>query len=310
MPANTTVAHLSPLLNYIPRSAWYTVSPVNDPALAQPNATYHATNGSSSGGASVTFSWWGSVLIYSALREIGIWIYGVENPSMGPYDVILDGEPTGFSGYTDSSGNGDFVLFTAPDLPAAHHDVRITTTAASASDVGGPVLSVNYLIFESPLGEGQKIEHNDSACAWTPMDANAWQIDSASRSTLLDFGKMEMNFTVSTGAVPHRSGAGIAIYGFLDATSAPFSVTIDGHTHAPFTPNVPISASNSSNTGTSLTGSEPILLFASMDLDNASHTLLLENNPFSAAVTRMSISYGIVFTAGDGDPSVSGFPKR
>ena len=37
------------------------------------------------------------------------------------------------------------------------------------------------LVFESPLGEGQTIEHNDSACAWTPMDANAWQIDSASR---------------------------------------------------------------------------------------------------------------------------------
>ena len=99
-------------------------------------------------------------------------------------------------------------------------------------------------------------------------------------------------------------GAGIAIYGFLDATSAPFSVTVDGHTHTPFMPNVPVPASNSSNIATNMTGSEPILLFASMSLDNASHTLLLENNPLSTAVTRMSISYSIVFIAGDGDPSV------
>ena len=93
-------------------------------------------------------------------------------------------------------------------------------------------------------------------------------------------------------------GAGISIYGFLDATSAPFSVTVDGRTHAPYMPNVPVSAGNSSSSS-----SPPILLYANMDLDDASHTLLLENNPLSEAATRMSISYGIVFTAGDSDPT-------
>ncbi|KAI0660151.1 hypothetical protein C8Q70DRAFT_933040 [Cubamyces menziesii] len=300
MPANTTVAHLSPLLNYIPRSAWYTVSPVNDPALTQPNATYHATNGSSSGGASVTFSWWGT----------GIWIYAVDRAWVGPYRVSLDGSSTDFDGVArpfgdDDDSDGNFVLFAASDIPAAQHNVRITTTAVGGLVTSAPALGIDHLIFESPLDEGQRIEHNDSACMWAPVDADVWQIDDVSRSTLLDFGRMQMNFT----RVAPLQGAGIAIYGFLDATSAPFSVTVDGHTHTPFMPNVPVPASNSSNIATNMTGSEPILLFASMSLDNASHTLLLENNPLSTAVTRMSISYSIVFIAGDGDPSVHGFPK-
>ncbi|KAH9895984.1 hypothetical protein C8Q73DRAFT_644199 [Cubamyces lactineus] len=282
MPLNTTVSHLSPLLNYIPRSAWYIVSPANDPVL--PNATYHATNGSSSGGASVTFSWWGTA----------IWVYAIDRPWVGPCCVFLDNRLVECSGNVRSFGgdggsNGTFVLFAASDLPAAHHDVRITTAARSGSGIGGPVLGIDHLIFETPLSEGQRIAHSDSACTWAPADTDVWQIDDVSRSTLLDFGKMEVNFTVS---------AGISIYGFLDATSAPFSVTVDGRTHAPYMPNVPISAGNSSSSS-----SPPILLYANMDLDDASHTLLLENNPLSEAATRMSVSYGIVFTVGDSGPT-------
>ncbi|KAI0331581.1 hypothetical protein GY45DRAFT_1322190 [Cubamyces sp. BRFM 1775] len=300
MAVNTTVSHASPLLNYIPRSAWYTVSPVDQ---VQPNATYHATNGSASGGASVTFSWWGT----------GIWIYAPDGPWVGPYRVFLDGKSTEFDGTARPSGdsNGTFALFTASNMPAAYHDVRITTTAApSDSGTGGPVLGIDHLVFESLLGEGTRIEHSDPACSWAPMDAGVWQIDNDSHSTVLEFGRMAMNFT----------GAGIAIYGFLDATSAPFSVTVDGRTHASYMPNVPISASNSStNSSNSLTSStsppdsQPILLYANLNLDGENHTLLLENNPLSRAATRMSISYGIVFVAGDDvptNPSTSdGFPK-
>ncbi|KAI0367884.1 hypothetical protein BV20DRAFT_949354 [Pilatotrama ljubarskyi] len=274
MPVNTTVSHISPLLNYIPRSAWYELTPESDSILVRhPPCNYHATNATVSGSASMTFSWWGQGVIFGEYRE---WL--------GRYRVTLDGSKTEHDGYTGGKERlGDYVLFSAPDLPLGQHHLRITNIG---DDLSRPILDIAHLIFQSESGSVDVVEHNSTLCVWTPKIAYAWQVDALSHTTFLSSGAMGMNFTVRTG---------IAIYGPLDASSAPFSVTLDSETHPPLAPNTAVQSP--------LTNSST-LLFVKTGLFDGPHTLWVENNPVSESpgdgsaatgVTKMSIAQMGVF---------------
>ncbi len=85
------------------------------------------------------------------------------------------------------------------------------------------------------------------------------------------------------------SGNGIAIYGAVGPTSAPFSVSIDGWMSQIYTPNTLVNASID----------DPPLLFAKNDLLQGNHTLVIRNNPGvsipSGAATALNIHHAIVF---------------
>ncbi|KAI0357149.1 hypothetical protein OH77DRAFT_1451362 [Trametes cingulata] len=279
MPVNTTVSHISPLLNYIPRSAWYEPTPQSDQALvAYPETSYHATNATVSGSASMTFSWWGQ----GELAKV----YGGYRQWLGPYTVTLDGNATVHNGYAGDEERFDYVLFSAPDLAAGQHHLRITN---SGHDPSRPVLDIGYLTFQSESGAVDVIDHNSSLCRWTPKGASVWQVDAVSHTTSLSSGAMGLNFTVRTG---------ISIYGLVDANSAPFSVTLDSETYPPLTPNNGIQGSLVNRS---------TLLFVKTGLFGGPHTIWVENNPVSsvgnatAGATKMSISNMGVFGAVDRD---------
>ncbi|KAI8976370.1 hypothetical protein BD414DRAFT_423340 [Trametes punicea] len=286
MPVNITVSHVSPLLDYIPRSAWYEFTLENDSELPwSANATCHATNATVSGSASVTFSWQGTGIARCTRSLPSHRVYGSYQSWLGPYQVILDGVTTDFDGFTGGQEQLDYPLFSTSDLPLGQHEVRIVNTG---SDSTRPVLGIDYFVFESQLEVSRTIEHNDTDCVWEPKTPNAWQVTEASHTTYLDSGKMGFNFTVR---------AGIAIYGELDPTSSPFSITIDGHTDAPYSPNI-IGGGTTEPTN-QLNQSTLVLIYCNTNLIQGDHTLLLENNPDSDSATKLSISHGTIYSEED-----------
>ncbi|KAI0665492.1 hypothetical protein C8Q78DRAFT_986369 [Trametes maxima] len=256
MPVNTTVSHVSPLLNYIPRSAWSEAT-----ILSPPSFTHHTTNATSSGSnASVTFSFLGTGKVYGGYR---VW--------QGPYRVTLDGDTSHHDGFVGGQEQYTSLLFAVSGLPSEKHTLRIVN---DGSDPTRPVLDVDYLVFESNLNEAAVVDHNSTLCVWTPANAKSWNIDAASHTTWLGSGTMGLNFNVSSG---------IAIYGLVDEESAPFSVTIDGETSPPLIPNTAQSGHTNQST----------LLYARTDLFDGPHEVWVENNPLAAGVgaTKMSISH-------------------
>ncbi|KAI9059476.1 hypothetical protein FKP32DRAFT_1596389 [Trametes sanguinea] len=284
MPANITVSHASPLLNYIPRSTWALVAGSGNGSSVPSNGSYHVTNGTSSQNASFAFSWWGT----------GIWIYGVPLADSGPYQVVLDNDVQVFDVYPGGTSQLGVptLIFGASDLPLDQHEIRVVNTGSSS---GAASLAVDHLVFESQLENNTTIEHTSMLCTWAPTTGNAWEVDETSHTTSLTSGRMSMNFT----------GAGIAIYGDLQAFSAAFGVTVDGHTDPPYIPNVGYSQGYIDN-GFNVNQSAPVLLYANMNLRQGTHTMLLENNPISASATVMSISYGVVYSDDSSPSSGSG----
>ncbi|OSD02352.1 hypothetical protein PYCCODRAFT_433405 [Trametes coccinea BRFM310] len=316
MPANITVSHASPLLNYIPRSAWMLVVGGEDNLPGPSNTSYHLTNGTASQNASFALSWWGT----------GIWVYGISLADSGPYQVVLDNDAQVFDVYPGEAPQpGDpALLFGASDLPLDQHEIRVVNTGSIA---GAATLAVEYvrshtlrhndpcramdanedwaqLVFESQLRTNTTIEHTSNLCTWAPPTSNAWQADDTSHRTNLSSGRMSMNFTVP----------GITIYGDLQESSAAFSVTVDGHTDPPYIPNV-APGIGSLNSSFAVNQSAPVLLYANMNLRQGVHTVLLENNPISDWATLMSISYGVVFaddsatSSGGSTPTESTSPE-
>ncbi|KAI0641725.1 hypothetical protein C8Q79DRAFT_1014143 [Trametes meyenii] len=282
MPVNTTVSHVSPLFNYIPRSAW-TEATIVAPSPSSSSLTHHTTNATSSGSnASLTFSFVGT----------GIWVYGGYRVWQGPYVVTLDGDTTHHEGFTGGQEQYTSLLFAASGLPSEKHTLRIVN---NGSDPARPVLDIDYLVFESNLTEAAVVDHNSSVCTWTPADAKSWDVDAASHTTWLGSGTMGLKFnhtfkfrvTVDPRACADSVyvplGSGIAIYGLVDGDSAPFSVTIDGDTSHPLIPNTAQSGQTNQST----------LLYVRTDLFDGPHDVWVENNPLAAGVsaTKMSISH-------------------
>ena len=81
------------------------------------------------------------------------------------------------------------------------------------------------------------------------------------------------------------------LYGQLNYTSAPLSVTIDGQSSHSISPNTAVSP---------LVGT-PQVLFAVTNLDEGNHTIRVENNPTGndATAQRMDIMFGKVLSAPD-----------
>ncbi|KAI0822118.1 hypothetical protein BC628DRAFT_1328095 [Trametes gibbosa] len=275
MLVNTTVSHISPLLYYIPRSAWYEATLQSDSnILSYPNASYHATNFTTSGSASVSFSWYGKGEAFGGYRSY-----------LGPYKVTLDGNTTTYDGYTGGPDQYAFQLFGIMDLPVGQHHLRITNTGV---DPARPTLDLDYardtnlfllqLIFEGETDSAVTVDHTSDKCVWSPQSAGAWVVDD---TTSLASGQMGMNFT----------GTGIAVYGSLDAHSAPFSVSVDGASSPPLAPNTAV-LSPIMNVTT--------LLYVKTGLLQGTHEMLVENDPVSsgtnATATRMSIASVVVFS--------------
>ena len=77
-------------------------------------------------------------------------IYAVDRAWVGPYRVSLDGSSTDFDGVArpfgdDDDSDGNFVLFAASDIPAAQHNVRITTTAVGGLVTSAPALGIDHV---------------------------------------------------------------------------------------------------------------------------------------------------------------------
>ncbi|KAI0704430.1 hypothetical protein C8T65DRAFT_578301 [Cerioporus squamosus] len=258
MPVNTTVSHVSPLITYIPRSAWFEGSS-SDPNLGNYSLkSYHATNNTEAGNASVVFSWWGT----------GIWVHGGYRRRLGGYTVTLDTNVTFHQGYVDGTDE-DFnaVLFSATDLPAGPHHLRITN---ASNDAKRPVFDLDHLVFESNLEETDTVSHMSADCTWFPDGDGAWEVDDRSQ------------YVVSIRA-------GFILYGQLDGTSAPLTVTVDGRSSHPMSP-------NTAAISPPLSGSH--VLFAVTELDQGNHTIRVENNPTGSNVTarRMDIAFGRVLS--------------
>ncbi|RPD71219.1 hypothetical protein L226DRAFT_574212 [Lentinus tigrinus ALCF2SS1-7] len=286
MPVNTTVSHVSPLISYIPRSAWFEGT-ASDPNLENyAYKSYHATNNTESGNASVAFSWWGT----------GVWVHGGYRRRLGDYAVTLDGNTTFHQGYVDGAYE-DFqaVLFNATDLPAGPHHLRITN---ASNDPKRPVFDLDYIVFESNLNETKTVFHTSADCTWFPQGDGVWEEDMRSHSTDNSLGAMELAFTgtrISRTSSVHSlfsqicSGSGFILYGQLDMTSAPLSVTIDGRSSHAVSPNTAISP---------LVNASQVL-FAVTDLNEGMHTIRVENNPShgNATARHMDIMFGKVLSS-------------
>ncbi|KAL7278038.1 hypothetical protein ACG7TL_008001 [Trametes sanguinea] len=182
MPANITVSHASPLLNYIPRSAWMLVVGGEDGLFDE--RMQHVTHGHSA----------------------GIWVYGISLADSGPYQVVLDNDAQVFDVYPGEAPQpGDpALLFGASDLPLDQHEIRVVNTGSIA---GAATLAVEYvrshtlrhnepcramdtnedwaqLVFESQLRTNATIEHTSNLCTWAPPTSNAWQADDTSHVTV------------------------------------------------------------------------------------------------------------------------------
>ncbi|KAI0740132.1 hypothetical protein C8Q76DRAFT_609802 [Earliella scabrosa] len=265
MPANVTVSHLSPSLSYIPRSAWFEGPHLED------NSTYHATNNTQSGNASVSFSWFGTGAVYGGYRK---WL--------GDYKVIFDGEETTHhKGYTEGPEDTNYLLFNMTGVHTGPHTIRIVNTS---NDPNRPILDIHSIVFQSQLFEAHTIEHTDPGCTWR---GGLWTADDTSHSTNDSFGAMELKFRVRSG---------IALYGPITASSAPLSVSIDGRRSHLLSPNT-ASASRSD---------EPQVLFTAMDLNEGDHTMRVENNPTDteADASWIRFSYGRVFSVHE--PEIQG----
>ncbi|KAI1789848.1 hypothetical protein LXA43DRAFT_892035 [Ganoderma leucocontextum] len=273
MPLNTTVSHISPLVSYIPRSAWYE-GDLSDPDLDKySNKSYHYSNST----ASVTFSWWGT----------GIWVFGGRRNWSGEYRVVLDNqEPQTFPGYAGGADEFQQVLFGSSNLPYAPHQIRITNTGASPATQS--TLDIDYLVYETILADNGRIYHNDPGCTWQPANQNVWQVDETSHTTYDDLGAMELNFTVCSG---------ITVYGYLGKIDAPLSVSVDGWAFTPLTPNTDI---------TPLVPNVTHILYTNSNLQEGPHTLRVENNPLpmNGSGSRMSIAYSQILSLSDGTSSV------
>ncbi|KAI0739675.1 hypothetical protein C8Q80DRAFT_1111407 [Daedaleopsis nitida] len=266
MPTNITVSHVSPLLSYIPRDAWFE-GDQSDPDLSNYTyASYHATNHSQFQGASLAFSWWGTALVYGGYRR-----------RLGDYQVTIDGVTTLHEGYVSGLDEQfDYVLFNSTSLPAGQHQIRITNMS---QDPKQPVLDVSRLVFQTPLEQGYIMDHSDPSCSWFPTQPSVWVASSTSRATDNSLGAMEVTFTVCSGFV---------LYGHIDETSGPVSVSVDGRTSHPLSPNTSIPPrTNDSH-----------VLFAVTGLNEGTHNLWVENNPVNAISTRrrVDLSYGMVLS--------------
>ncbi|KAH9850413.1 hypothetical protein C2E23DRAFT_735030 [Lenzites betulinus] len=268
MLVNTTVSHISPLLNYIPRSAWYEATLASDPnLLSYPNVSYHATNSTTSGRASVSFSWYGTGEVFGGYRSF-----------LGPYTVTLDGDTTTYDGYTGGPDQYEYQLYGISDLPVGKHHISIANTG---TDPARPVLDLDYLVFEGKTDSTTTVDHTSNQCVWIPHSTGAWVIDD---TTSLASGMMGMNFT----------GTGVAVYGSLDAHSAPFSVSVDGAPSPPLTPNTAM-VNPYANAST--------LLYVKTGLLQGSHEVWVANDPATsgpnATATKLSISSVVVFSDAD-----------
>ncbi|KAI0631718.1 hypothetical protein C8Q77DRAFT_1198566 [Trametes polyzona] len=267
MLVNTTVSHVSPLLSYVPRSAWYEIALVQNAAATEssPDMHYHATNASNAGSASVSFSWWGKGEVYGGYQ-----------PSLGPYKVTLDENTAEYNGYTGGPSQLSFELFSASDLPLGKHSISIVNTGSNSTR---PILDLGYLVFETQAGNSTAISHNSTKCVWTPQGVGAWNIDEDSHHVC------KLNRTQS---LTSYSGTGIAVYGQLDTNSAPFSVSIDGSTHSSLKPNAVLPPLINTTT----------LLYIKSNLLQGDHELWVNNDPdsISATATKLSISSVVVFS--------------
>ncbi|RDX50704.1 hypothetical protein OH76DRAFT_1348340 [Lentinus brumalis] len=267
MPVNTTVSHVSPLISYIPRSAWFEGSS-GDPNLGNYSLkSYHATNNTEAGNASVVFSWWGT----------GESVHGGYRRRLGGYTVTLDSDVTLHQGYVDGTDEDfDAVLFNATGLPAGPHQLRITN---ASNDVKRPVFDIDHLVFESNLEETEIVSHMSADCTWFPKGDGAWEVDERSQYVVVH---------VVTQFVFSPRHTGFILYGQLDGTSAPLTVTLDGRSYHPVAPNTAITPLLSTSH----------VLFAVTDLNQGNHTIWVENNPADSNTTarRMDMAYGRILS--------------
>ena len=80
-------------------------------------------------------------------------------------------------------------------------------------------------------------------------------------------------------------GSGIILYGYLDGSSAPLTVSVDGWASHPIVPNTAI---------TPLVANVTQVLYAKSDLMSGQHTLRVENNPLGG--TGLGSKMNIAFT--------------
>ncbi|KAI0808235.1 hypothetical protein C8Q74DRAFT_1381103 [Fomes fomentarius] len=285
MPTNITVSHTSPLLSTIPRSAWqmdFNGEPSNP-------TTYHYNDNTQSGNASMTFSWWGNASLRACSPVVLMnRVNGGYRNWSGSYQVTLDGETTMHEGYIAGMEEAaDHVLFNATGLHTVY-----------GKEVYPDQSVDTQITFASELYDAGVIDHTDPTCQWWPQDKVSWKVGNYSRSTNNSLGAMEMNFTIFTagyGALvtafsmlwltcPAVSaiGSGIVLYGYLNPDSAPLSVTIDGQTSQPLSPNAGLSAPNS--------GAQ--VIYAVMGLLEANHTLRVENNPVDILTSARTMNIG------------------
>ncbi|KAH7922248.1 hypothetical protein BV22DRAFT_1017667 [Leucogyrophana mollusca] len=146
---NTSVANFSPLLLYIPQALWWEAPP-NDPSLVNyATKSYHATN-ASQGRGSISFYWSGTgiwkVVIALTLR---CRLYGGYQPTLGAYQIILDGQVYNYSGIRDNSSSlAGYLLHGSQGLAAGSHSIEMINVS---QDPDQDILDLDYVWMYSPF---------------------------------------------------------------------------------------------------------------------------------------------------------------
>ncbi|EMD35708.1 hypothetical protein CERSUDRAFT_84818 [Gelatoporia subvermispora B] len=263
MATNISVSNVSPMLTYIPRTLWFEGTPENDTELSSYTyQSYHATN-ASQGQASVSFSWYGTVIsVYGGYRE-----------RLGPYDVVLDGEVTSFPGFISGPEQVPAILFSRSGLQPHVHQIQIINTS---QDPTRPVLDFDHLLAETPADEARIVDDKAPGCSWLPSGNQTWGSDTQSHWTNDSVASVELNFT----------GHGISVFGVVAAANGAFSVSIDGRlTHTLYP-----------NTETNPLVNTSQLLFSGLNLGTGNHTILIQNNPLPSSRATLNIDYSQVLS--------------
>ncbi|EKM51351.1 uncharacterized protein PHACADRAFT_213193, partial [Phanerochaete carnosa HHB-10118-sp] len=261
---NITASHASPMVTYVPGALWRETMDGN--ATGQSSVeTYHSTS-AIQGEGRVFFTWFGSG---------SVWIFGARRPSLGPYQVLLDGQSTKFPGFRDSdTASDDAILFHLPSsLPPAVHRLELINTGGDALQ---PILDLNRIVVQNEAPNVTEITSRDPRCKWGPTGTGSkgWSNNGTTRQKHNkpcdgDLDAQLHARASKTHLLNASQGSGISVYGTLNPNSSSFAAIVDGWASNTLYPNSQLW----------LASEDEELLYTTSGLLPGNHTLVVRNSP-------------------------------
>jgi len=263
----TTIEDNSPLITYT--SQWIAGSSANDSLLDQYSASAFTLTFTS--GATATFTFNGT----------GITLFGAKRGNHGTYQVTIDSvKYQSQNGSVPDPGDFQVALFQATGLTQGQHDCTLQYT-----DVTGRFLDLDFITWEGNVGEtdGNTLYVNsfqDSDPAFT-YDS-LWSENPANIGT---FSGANGHVASSPGATATFTfqGDGVALYGPVSPSGAPYTVQVDGGQAQLFASNRPHYTPQ-------------MLLYQATNLGLGQHQLKVTYSPAAVSSQVLAIDYANVYT--------------